>query len=227
MRPWLVRNNLLVLEQWPHNLAFKGISFQASPFWIQVSGLAPNQVTTQNAKSIGNFLSQFLEIDYSMLNQPSFEAQLRIKATISVEKPFITGFHSKRLDGLIHWVTLKYERLPDICFNCGSLGHYNINCTAPKVQTSADSTGKRSAFGPWMKAFSPRRQKLMLEGKVASQLRPDDLLSTSKIVSQAGGSSSHQDLSSSPVSQKDLPSSSLAQHRTVSSDPSSHCNVQR
>lgn len=47
--------------------------------------------------------------------------------------------------------------MPDICFNCGTLSYFSINCFMPRPQSSIQSIGKRIAFGPWMKASSPTK----------------------------------------------------------------------
>lgn len=57
--------------------------------------LQSNQMTLTNAKSIGNFLGHFVEVDESTKDIPSIETHMRIRSMISIENPFLTGFHSK------------------------------------------------------------------------------------------------------------------------------------
>lgn len=35
-RPWMFENQLLVLQQWEEKLSWKELSFNTSPFWVQV-----------------------------------------------------------------------------------------------------------------------------------------------------------------------------------------------
>lgn len=55
-RPWSLNNNLIVIRDWPADLAFEDLSFNLSPFWVQVYGLPPNKMTPSNAQTVGNFL---------------------------------------------------------------------------------------------------------------------------------------------------------------------------
>lgn len=53
---------------------------------------------------------------------------MRIRASIKDSKPLLRW---KRLNiGLskLVWVRFEYERLPDICFSCGVLGHGHKEC---------------------------------------------------------------------------------------------------
>lgn len=54
--------------------------------------------------------------------------QLRILVLISIDKPFVIGFHSTRSGEGIQWASVKYECLPGLCINCGSLGHFYSTC---------------------------------------------------------------------------------------------------
>ncbi|XVF07004.1 hypothetical protein REPUB_Repub06bG0100400 [Reevesia pubescens] len=56
------------------------------------------------------------------------------------------------IDGLTngkHLVKLKYERLPNFCYNCGLLGHVEKKCEHSTEDISAQVKG----FGDWMRAF--------------------------------------------------------------------------
>lgn len=127
-------------------------------FWVYILGLPLNNLTTQNAQTIGNFLEHFLEVDPSTLSTGTSHS-LRIRTFIPLDKVFITGFHSKRNYGTIHGVTFKYEPMLDIYFNCGFLGHFCSSCPNPRHTTDVQSTRKHFAFGPWMKINSPRKDK--------------------------------------------------------------------
>lgn len=156
-RPWLVKNNLLVIQEWAHDIAFDDLLFTKMPFWVQVLSLPPNRITEQKGKTIGDCLKGYLEKDHVQSNNVDQHTQLRIRALISIDKPFVTGFHSKRSDGGIQWVFVKYEEMPDFCLNCDSLGHFCITCPSPPKKSSADLTGRHTAYGPWMRIPSPKR----------------------------------------------------------------------
>lgn len=78
-------------------MAFEELSFKESPFWVHVVGLPPNTMTTQNAKTIGNFLGKFVELDPSYGSLYAFN-KLRIRVIIPLDRPFVMGFHRKKED---------------------------------------------------------------------------------------------------------------------------------
>lgn len=57
------KTNTQCIREWPLHLALKDLQFTFSPFWIQMHGLAPNQMNSINAKAIGNLIGQFVEVD--------------------------------------------------------------------------------------------------------------------------------------------------------------------
>lgn len=74
---------------------------------------------------------------------------LRIRVLIDIRKPFCTGFRNKKEKGGSTWVSLKYEKLPDLCFACGRVGHYSRNCDQfTEAQIVPESTKLKSKFGP-------------------------------------------------------------------------------
>ena len=50
------------------------------------------------------------------------------------------------------WIILKYERLPDVCFWCGSLGHIEAYCEKERATLSNEFGFKFPAFRDWLKA---------------------------------------------------------------------------
>ncbi|KAG8655744.1 hypothetical protein MANES_04G064350v8 [Manihot esculenta] len=74
---------------------------------------------------------------------------------INEEKPFVMEFHSEKQEGDIQWVSPNYERLPDLCFNCSTVGHFNNFCPNPRVQSNL-RIGRRIAYWSSIKVLSPR-----------------------------------------------------------------------
>jgi hypothetical protein len=51
----------------------------------------------------------------------------------------------------VMWISLKYERLLDVCFRCGSLGHTEAYCENERATLSNEFGFKFPAFGDLLK----------------------------------------------------------------------------
>ncbi|XVF17372.1 hypothetical protein REPUB_Repub10bG0115800 [Reevesia pubescens] len=52
---------------------------------------------------------------------------MRMKVVFNVEEPLKIGFTLKRKDKPTTRISFKYERLPDLCYHYGRLGHVAID----------------------------------------------------------------------------------------------------
>ncbi|KAF2299407.1 hypothetical protein GH714_031853 [Hevea brasiliensis] len=118
---------------------------------IQAHGLPPTQINLPNAKAVGNRIGQFIEADLTRDGLIGFPVILRIRTLLAVDKPFSSGFYTQMHDGSLQWIQLKYEKMPDICFSCGIMGHLSKVCTTETQPSSSDNHNLNTGFGPWMK----------------------------------------------------------------------------
>ncbi|XP_050229412.1 uncharacterized protein LOC126678560 [Mercurialis annua] len=165
-RPWCIRNSLLVLQQWPPDQALESIEFLTSPFWIRFVGLPANQITTSNAGIIGQLFEKLLVSEVGADGNRRDYGTLRLRVVIRVDKPLRKGFFTILDDGTPKWVSFTYERLPDICFRCGVMGHYASTCSAILEEGLPNQGGggvgvqdfNSISFGPGMRASFIRSQ---------------------------------------------------------------------
>uniref|UniRef100_A0A2C9WG94 CCHC-type domain-containing protein n=1 Tax=Manihot esculenta TaxID=3983 RepID=A0A2C9WG94_MANES len=97
---------LLCLAKQPPDKLLDELSFDECPFWIQIQGLLPNHMTLANAKTIGNFIGNFIDYD------------LTFNRVVGITR-------------VIHWIKFQFKKLPDFCFNCDIIGHLNKECSSP------------------------------------------------------------------------------------------------
>lgn len=105
-------------------------------------------MTKKNAKMIGNLFSKLLRYESFTRTNIIGTKYLRLQVEVEVSIPLPVGFfHNMRKWG--RWISFQYERLPDLCYQCGILGHVEKN-----YSTTA-TTNQRilgDLYGPWLKA---------------------------------------------------------------------------
>lgn len=81
-----------------------------------------------------------LAIEESIIEGRVLRTFLRARVLIDVTKPFPAGCWIPWKDLPKIWIHYKYERLQNLCFNCGCLGHEQKHCKATKVMSFVDPT---------------------------------------------------------------------------------------
>ncbi|KAF7837557.1 reverse transcriptase [Senna tora] len=119
-------------------VAFHEINFKLVPFWVQAHGLPLEQINHKNAERIGGKIGQVLLAENPRVNDKLVKSFVRVRVFVDVSKPLVTGFWAPRKDGPEVWVFLKYEKLIDMCFNCGIVGHEQKHCKSQKMMAVWD-----------------------------------------------------------------------------------------
>lgn len=91
-------------------------------------------INKENTQQIGWLIGELVEVDLSLegaIEHPKF---LLFKTHIKIEKPIVPSFYYSTASGKKNWVNLKYEKLLDICYSCGVMGH--LSRDFPKMATS-------------------------------------------------------------------------------------------
>jgi len=72
---------------------------------------------------------------------------LIIKVDLNINNPIIPGIHiGNTIDGTT-WVDFCYENLPQLCFNCGMVGHPEKFCRNNKLIVE-----EAAPLGPWIRS---------------------------------------------------------------------------
>ncbi|KAI8005809.1 hypothetical protein LOK49_LG07G01061 [Camellia lanceoleosa] len=152
--PWSVMGYLLVLQPLAPGKSVEEMDFKWSPFWIQVHGLPVAKLTRQNGEIIGRRIGNHIGVETlhdGLLLERSF---LRLMVEVDVSKPLPRGFilqHHGSQDKEV-WVSYKYEKLSDFCYDCGRLGHDNSSC-----KFVSREEGKHSGYGPELRTSKAPR----------------------------------------------------------------------
>lgn len=53
---------------------------------------------------------------------------MKVRIELDTNEPILPDFFFKRVGRLSTWIPMKYERLPNVCFCCGRMGHGTRLC---------------------------------------------------------------------------------------------------
>jgi hypothetical protein len=151
-RPWTLKGAHLVLKKWRPELTWQEVDFSSSTFWVQVHGLPSLWHDKANLLRIGNRIGKVLDVDLVGDAPPIWHRFTRLRIEIDISAPLISGMFLHRSDLNKLWLALKYERLPEICYNCGIIGHDSKVCNLSHVMILNQFGFKFLAFGDWLRS---------------------------------------------------------------------------
>ncbi|CAH9106030.1 unnamed protein product [Cuscuta epithymum] len=145
--PWSFDNNLLILSRLEATDNPMKISLSHENFWVQAYNLPMSFFTEKMAKLIGDYVGQFVHADENNF-KGGRKLFMRIRVRMDVQAPLKKRMRVRNGTD-VHWVDLKYERLPHFCFICGKLGHVDRFCPKWLDGFKAD---QEKPFGVWLRA---------------------------------------------------------------------------
>ncbi|XP_043817082.1 uncharacterized protein LOC122724918 [Manihot esculenta] len=115
---------------------------------------------------------------------------MRIKVTIDITKPLKRRLQMKHPKGDWGWVDFKYERLSNLCFFCGLIGHFDRFCS--KLLDHPQIPSDQFAYGSWLRADNCRSSNvgekwLLSEAEVLSGGRSGGATRSNSNCAQSAG----------------------------------------
>lgn len=147
-RPWTINKSHLLLREWKPDISLEEICFNFTTFWVQIKALPLQFMTKDNAEMIGKLFSKLVKYEAFTRTNIIGTKYLRLQVEINVNKPISVGFYHN-LGKRGRWISFQYERLPDLCYKCGILGHVQKNCSATETKNQRILG---DLYGPWLKA---------------------------------------------------------------------------
>ncbi|KAL5553670.1 hypothetical protein UlMin_041071 [Ulmus minor] len=151
--PWLVNKDVIIIKEWDPNVSLNKISFATTPIWVQFHGIPLAFMTKENMWKIGEKAGGALQV--KITEQSKWKPMVRAQLSVMVNNPLFPGFYLPMNAMKPIWIQVKYERIQDLCFQCGRLGHDRESCSEEHPTTvAALDRSIVLLFGPWMKANS-------------------------------------------------------------------------
>ncbi|KAL5580586.1 hypothetical protein UlMin_013028 [Ulmus minor] len=147
--PWFIHKDILVIKEWNPTTPLRSISFLTTPIWAQFHGLQPAFISKENIWKIGDKTGSVLEIQFN--KHTKWKPFVKVQLDIHVNRPLFPGFFLPMQSHQPVWIQVKYERIQDLCFRCGRLGHNRESCSEDSDTTVASLEGEViQLFGPWL-----------------------------------------------------------------------------
>lgn len=152
-RPWSIRGGHLILKKWSPELAWKEVVFSVSTFWVQVHGLPSLWLSKANLWKIGSMIG-VIKVNFTRDGGGAWKKFIRIRVDKPIDSPFLPGFFLPRTNNDDLWVCLRYEKLSEICFHCGVIGHLEKFCKSGLFQLRNHAGIMFNTAGPWLRVES-------------------------------------------------------------------------
>ncbi|GAU39201.1 hypothetical protein TSUD_270440 [Trifolium subterraneum] len=119
--------------------------FHSCTYMDPTLGLPPHCKTKKMGASIGKLIGPVEATEFYEF--PGKKMIIKIKVAMNVQQPIQTGILiGNHKDGTT-WVDFRYEKLPQVCFKCGILGHSDKLC-----QNEALNMEESTPLGPWIRS---------------------------------------------------------------------------
>ncbi len=156
-RPWTIKGAHLVLKPCAPELSCHELDFTKSTFWVQIHGLPMLWKTKDNIDKIGQKIGYVLDID--LISEPFIQWRkfVRVRVELDTTKPLKKGLFLPRPELHDVCIGLKYEKLPNLCYKCGIIGHYEKDCSIDKALIANQHGVNFPAFGGWIRPENDKK----------------------------------------------------------------------
>lgn len=148
--PWYIMNHLISLQYWIPEVSAYEVDYTGVSFWVQLHGMPLGTMTCKNATQVMERFGEVREVENSLVDGNLYRDFMRVRVLLNVLKPLPVGCWIPRKDLPKTWIVFRFERLQDLCYKCGILGHDFRSCH--KVWSMMGPNKDVHRFGPELAA---------------------------------------------------------------------------
>ncbi|CAL1372261.1 unnamed protein product [Linum trigynum] len=202
--PWTIFDHYCIVFQWTPAFRLSDELPKTMVVWVQLPAFPIHFYHQEILFSLGNLIGRAIKLDFHTQHQQRVKFA-RMAVELDLSKPLVTRI---RLDG--KWQYIEYENLPNVCFECGKVGHMTATCPSLREPTlsivagavtkapeknSEDSSEDKAGFGPWMQVTRRSRRRNRAHEKGNSDGNQGDLMADGKIEKGRSGTKIVESLS--------------------------------
>lgn len=147
--PWSFEGVAILLQKWEPGMIGEDFECKTINIWVQLQRLPYELRSFHKAKSLAELAGKIKHTEEETQMGGEF---VRFRIELDTTKPILPGFFLQRLGRKHTWISLKYVKLSNVCFNCGRFDHETRFC-------KGHQPNQEKLYGGWLKAdtriFSP------------------------------------------------------------------------
>lgn len=124
---WSFDRNLFCLCKFDGKLAPNQVSFTQEPMWVQLHNILLGMMNTIYGEDLGKNIGEVIELDVDK-DGIGWSPYVLIRVQVNMSKPLawvkLINFMGKQ-----SWISFKYERVSNFCFNCGIIKYPSSVCS--------------------------------------------------------------------------------------------------
>ncbi|XP_057444409.1 uncharacterized protein LOC130736614 [Lotus japonicus] len=168
-QPWTFDGLVIALQKVSGDEQPSEIRPHTSPFWVRIYDLPLKYRTEEAVTQIGKSLGEVMEFDKSA--ECVAGKYMRVRVILDLTKPLRRGTQIGKAMNRTGKVFFKYERLPDICFACGRLGHSIKTCPDKDDDEEEENGIQNLPYGAWLRASPRKNTTVRKEGALEERKR--------------------------------------------------------
>ncbi|KAL5780526.1 hypothetical protein ACOSQ2_011263 [Xanthoceras sorbifolium] len=146
------------------------MSFSKADFWIQIHNVRLLCMTRNIGFQLGAKIGKVKDMDLGASGDCTGKF-LRVRVSVDVLRPLKRGLRIRLEDSEEEQtLLLRYEKMPEFCFECGLIGHSFRECPSKNPQKDATDLIKHK-YGTWIRASSPTKERFSHHGKNSNNIR--------------------------------------------------------
>lgn len=159
---WTFNGYVIAMQKISGDEQPSDIKPHTSHFWVRIYNLPMKLRTEEAIRMIGGTMWEVIDIDKAEVCAVGM--YMRVKVVLDLMKPLKRGSSIQIDPKKAGKIFFKYERLPDLCFGCGRLGHSLKSCPEKDDDDGEDEGPHNLPCGTWLRASPTKLTMVKKEG---------------------------------------------------------------